>query len=155
MTPTIREWPVAERPRERLLRLRADALATPELLAIVLGSGGAGGSAQAAFGAKTGDLLTTITIGCFVAFLGLAIGLTFAIRDDVAPRAATPTPPVPATTTTSNPADVATDTPDQETTAPANSPGEHDAAAGQSPVESAGDQPQTTEPQATKPDTQP
>jgi protein translocase SecG subunit len=50
--------------------------------------GGAGGSSQAAFGAKTGDLLTTITIGCFVAFLGLAIGLTYAIRADVAPRTA-------------------------------------------------------------------
>ncbi len=47
--------------------------------------GGAGGSAQAAFGAKTGDLLTMITIGCFVAFLGLAIGLVYAIRDEVTP----------------------------------------------------------------------
>ena len=48
--------------------------------------GGAGGSSQAAFGAKTGDLLTMITIGCFVAFLGLAIGLVYAIRADVTPK---------------------------------------------------------------------
>jgi preprotein translocase subunit SecG len=58
--------------------------------------GGAGGSAQAAFGAKTGDLLTMITIGCFVLFLGLAIGLVYAIRAEVTPRSA---PPPPAATT--------------------------------------------------------
>jgi DNA repair protein RadC len=45
MTPTIREWPAGERPRERLARLRADALATRELIAIVLGAGAAGRSA--------------------------------------------------------------------------------------------------------------
>lgn len=43
--PTIREWPAAERPRERLARLRPEALATHELLAILIGSGGAGRSA--------------------------------------------------------------------------------------------------------------
>jgi preprotein translocase subunit SecG len=58
--------------------------------------GGAGGSSQAAFGAKTGDLLTLITTGCFVAFLLLAGGLTYAIRADVAPKADTP-PPVEST----------------------------------------------------------
>ncbi len=80
--------------------------------------GGAGGSAQAAFGAKTGDLLTTITIGCFVAFLGLAIGLVYAIRDDVTPKAAPVTPTVSPTTpdstggmgtTTTDPAEAAND----------------------------------------------
>lgn len=45
MSPRIREWPAGERPRERLVRLRADALATRELIAIVLGAGGAGRSA--------------------------------------------------------------------------------------------------------------
>ena len=54
--------------------------------------GGAGGSSQAAFGAKTGDLLTLITTGCFVVFLLLAGGLTYAIRADVAPKADTPPP---------------------------------------------------------------
>lgn len=82
--------------------------------------GGAGGSAQAAFGAKTGDLLTTITIGCFVAFLGLAIGLVYAIRDDVTPKTAPVTQAVgtPSTdetgaetpgTVTTDPAEAATD----------------------------------------------
>lgn len=45
MSPTIRDWPATERPRERLARLRPDLLATRELLAIVLGSGGSGRSA--------------------------------------------------------------------------------------------------------------
>lgn len=45
MSPTIREWPAAERPRERLARLRPDVLAAPELLAILLGSGSRGRSA--------------------------------------------------------------------------------------------------------------
>jgi DNA repair protein RadC len=45
MSPTIREWPEAERPRERLARLQPDALANRELLAILLGSGGSGRSA--------------------------------------------------------------------------------------------------------------
>lgn len=39
MSPTIREWPVDERPRERLASLQADALATRELLAILIGAG--------------------------------------------------------------------------------------------------------------------
>lgn len=60
--------------------------------------GGAGGSAQAAFGAKTGDLLTSITIGCFVVFLGLAIGLTYAIRADVTPKVPNAVTPVSSTT---------------------------------------------------------
>ncbi|MGH7669424.1 MAG: RadC family protein [Gemmatimonadaceae bacterium] len=42
---TIHELPRSERPRERLLDLGARALSSPELLAIVLGSGGAGRSA--------------------------------------------------------------------------------------------------------------
>jgi len=45
--------------------------------------GGAGGSAQAAFGAKTGDFLTWTTCVFFVLFLGLAMGLTWTIRMDV------------------------------------------------------------------------
>jgi DNA repair protein RadC len=42
---TIHELPRSERPRERLMDLGARALSSPELLAIVLGSGGAGRSA--------------------------------------------------------------------------------------------------------------
>ena len=45
MSTPIRECPPAERPRERLARLRPDALAARELLAAVLGSGSAGRSA--------------------------------------------------------------------------------------------------------------
>lgn len=39
--------------------------------------GGAGGSDQAMFGAKAGDALTWITVGLFVGFLLLAMGLTW------------------------------------------------------------------------------
>lgn len=45
MSSTIREWPAGERPRERLARLRSEALSTRELLAILLGSGFRGRSA--------------------------------------------------------------------------------------------------------------
>ena len=44
MSPTIREWPVDERPRERLASLQPAALATRELLAILLGVGSRGRS---------------------------------------------------------------------------------------------------------------
>ena len=40
--------------------------------------GGAGGSTQAAFGAKTGDVLTFATIVFFVFYMALAMGLTWA-----------------------------------------------------------------------------
>jgi DNA repair protein RadC len=44
---TIRELPSAERPRERMRALGAQALSTTELMAVVIGSGGAGQSALA------------------------------------------------------------------------------------------------------------
>lgn len=105
--------------------------------------GGAGGSAQAAFGAKTGDLLTTITIGCFVVFLGLAIGLTYAIRADIAPPTATPTP---AATTTSNPAGGTTGAPVGQ------SPSTGTPSDGTEAADAAADQVADAEPQAPKPD---
>lgn len=43
--PPLREWPAEERPRERLASLGPRQLADAELLAILLGSGGAGVSA--------------------------------------------------------------------------------------------------------------
>src|SRR4051812_11709272 len=49
----IREWPVQERPRERMDELGAAALATRELLGILIGSGSAGRSAVTV----AGDLL--------------------------------------------------------------------------------------------------
>ncbi len=42
---TIKEWPAPDRPRERLRTLGGGALATRELLAILIGSGGGGRSA--------------------------------------------------------------------------------------------------------------
>ena len=42
--------------------------------------GGGGGSSEAAFGAKTGDVLTWFTVACFVLFLALAMGLTWTIK---------------------------------------------------------------------------
>ncbi|MCC6581576.1 MAG: preprotein translocase subunit SecG [Phycisphaeraceae bacterium] len=41
--------------------------------------GGAASSAQAAFGAKTGDVLTWVTVTSFVLFILLAMGLTWSI----------------------------------------------------------------------------
>ncbi len=101
--------------------------------------GGAGGSAQAAFGAKTGDLLTTITIACFVVFLGLAIGLTYAIRADIAP-------PTPAATTTSYPAGGTTGAPVGQ------SPSTGTPSDGTEAADAAADQVADAEPQAPKPD---
>jgi len=42
LTMIIKEWPLTERPRERLMTLGAQQLSTAELLAIVLGQGGQG-----------------------------------------------------------------------------------------------------------------
>jgi len=45
--------------------------------------GAGGGSSPAVFGSKVGDVLTWATVGFFVAFLGLSMGLTYAIRAEV------------------------------------------------------------------------
>ncbi|MEX0885801.1 MAG: preprotein translocase subunit SecG [Phycisphaeraceae bacterium] len=66
------------------------------------GGAGGGGSEMAAFGAKTGDVLTWFTVILFVCFLLLAMGLTWTIRADVAdsptpaqqPAGASPAPEV-------------------------------------------------------------
>ena len=50
--------------------------------------GGAGGNAQSAFGAKTGDFLTWLTVGFFVVFLIVAVLLTWLIP----PNAIVPVP---------------------------------------------------------------
>jgi len=59
--------------------------------------GGAGGSAQSVFGARTGDVLTWFTVICFCLFIGLAMLLTWLARPDIT-RAGTNI--VPATQTT-------------------------------------------------------
>ena len=84
--------------------------------------GGAGGSTQAAFGAKTGDVLTLATIVFFVCYMALAMGMTWATAPGSAAGAADA--PVPADQGDSAPeadTDVpestgAADTPDDTTT---------------------------------------
>lgn len=44
--------------------------------------GGSGGSAQAAFGAKTGDMLTGVTVVLFALFLVSAVKITWAINSE-------------------------------------------------------------------------
>jgi preprotein translocase subunit SecG len=59
--------------------------------------GGAGGSANAVFGSKTGDMLTLFTVSCFVLFLLLAMGLTWLIpTGNQNPAVITPTTPASA-----------------------------------------------------------
>ncbi len=57
--------------------------------------GAGGGSGQTAFGAKTGDVLTIVTIAIFILYLATAIGLNFAVRP---PEATKPTAPKATTT---------------------------------------------------------
>lgn len=47
--------------------------------------GAGGGAGQTAFGTKTGDVLTIVTIAIFVLFLGMAVILNFAARPSTAP----------------------------------------------------------------------
>lgn len=51
--------------------------------------GAGGGAGQTAFGTKTGDVLTIVTITIFVLFLLTAIVLNFAARPQVAPAPGT------------------------------------------------------------------
>ena len=67
--------------------------------------GGASGSAQAAFGAKTGDVLTYFTVACFVAFLLLAMGLTWAINGQVQPTTPEVAAPIPGSPAPGSPGD--------------------------------------------------
>lgn len=78
------------------------------------GSGAASGSGQTVFGARTGDALTIGTITVFVLYLGVAIGLNYAIRPSnsgpaapvmqqpaqTAPESTPPAPPAPPASTT-------------------------------------------------------
>lgn len=61
--------------------------------------GGAGGGTQAAFGAKTGDVLTLATIVFFVLYMFLAMGLTWATAPDTGAPATTAPVSVPVDTT--------------------------------------------------------
>jgi preprotein translocase subunit SecG len=80
--------------------------------------GASGGSGNTAFGAKTGDALTTATIGMFVVFILGAIALNYGVRPpeavDAAEIGADPQAPVtttiPATPTTSTTTTTSTST---------------------------------------------
>lgn len=74
------------------------------------GSSSDGGAGQTAFGAKTGDVLTTMTITIFIVFLLSAAGLNYVIRPPASANATpaatgtnqtgtTPAPATPAPTT--------------------------------------------------------
>lgn len=47
------------------------------------GGGAGGGGAGDVIGARVGDVLTIITVVCFLAFLGLAMGLTWSTTPSV------------------------------------------------------------------------
>ncbi|HHN78832.1 MAG TPA: preprotein translocase subunit SecG [Phycisphaerales bacterium] len=66
--------------------------------------GAGGGSGQTAFGAKTGDVLTIVTIAIFLLFLGTAVGLNFAVR----PPESAKSPATKATTPQQSETDSAT-----------------------------------------------
>lgn len=63
--------------------------------------GGVGGAASTAFGSKTGDILTWITVAMAVVFLLFAVGLNYMFRPPAAPK--TPVVPTAAQTPTSQP----------------------------------------------------
>ena len=49
-------------------------------LSAAFGGGGGAGASQSAFGAKTGDVLTFVTVGTFIAFLLISCGLVLTTR---------------------------------------------------------------------------
>ena len=82
--------------------------------------GGAGGSAQSPFGAKTGDFLTWFTVSCFVLFILLAISLVWTSRPPTAEAGPANTTQAPADAPAIPPAETAVETPStQPTTQPA------------------------------------
>ena len=65
--------------------------------------GGGGGNAQSAFGSKTGEMLTWVTVAFFVGFILLAIALKWTIDGDDTPATQAVTPASqPASTTPSD-----------------------------------------------------
>ena len=59
--------------------------------------GGGGGAAQSVCGGKTGDALTKFTVICFVFFILLAMGLTWATRPSAAPTSTVTSQPAQQT----------------------------------------------------------
>lgn len=98
------------------------------------------GAGQTAFGAKTGDALTTATIVAFLLFLGCAVGLNFALQ---------PPAEVPAQAT-SNPAEEAPAQPPATGTEPGTGLGTE-----QQPIDLTAPRQDTTPPPDTTPEPAP
>ncbi len=81
----------------------------------LVGAFGGQGAVQQAFGSKVGDLLTWFTVGCFTAFLSLAILLTWYTRMDTQVYQ-TPTVTTPVEIPTPSPAAAPATTPPDATT---------------------------------------
>lgn len=64
-------------------------------LSAAFGGGGGAGASQSAFGAKTGDVLTIVTVSGFVAFILISCGLVLATRQIYEGGATTTLPPNP------------------------------------------------------------
>lgn len=98
-----------------------------------------GGSGQTAFGAKTGDALTLMTIGTFILFILTAIVLVYASRPSSTPTGT----PVAAPEGEQVPAEPATDAPEPGLGDPADAP------AGETPTDEPtdpADGPETADP---------
>ncbi|MCA9306866.1 MAG: preprotein translocase subunit SecG [Phycisphaerales bacterium] len=109
------------------------------------------GAGQTAFGAKTGDALTTATILIFVLFLGTAVGLNLLIEPPtakapvVAPAGtgSTPEEGTPASDDAATPAD---ESADAASDAGSSDAGSTDTGAGETPTETTPDPAPTEEP---------
>lgn len=92
----------------------------------LVGAFGSGaGSGQTAFGTKTGDALTIVTIGMFVLYLLFGVGLNYALRPSKAAAPPEQQQSAPATgTTTPETAAPKADAPQGETPKAAETPSE-------------------------------
>jgi len=83
-TLTIRDWPLSERPRERLLAKGAGSLSTAELIAIILGTGTGGENAvdvaKRLLAGHNGDIVGLFASGCGELTSVRGIGKAKAVR---------------------------------------------------------------------------
>lgn len=115
--------------------------------------GAGGGNAQAAFGAKVGDVLTWATVACFILFVLLAMFLTWTINPTVAGQEQPRMTPGDQTTTEQTDPEDATEGADADTDADADADaGDADAGADAQDTDASPDQ---ADPQAGSPDTAP
>jgi preprotein translocase subunit SecG len=117
--------------------------------------GGGSGSGQTAFGTKTGDALTVLTISMFVVYLLAAILLNYGIKAAANPDVAVPSVAAPNTEPAPSPLTApATGTPDT-TTPPAPAPAEGAAAPASTPATTPATAPPATAPDSSAPQTPP